>query len=114
MVEEVEEEEESVEVEMKDGATEEQKAEKKKKVKKTNLEFSQSRPLDWNKDEINKEFEAEVAMANVDRVVKETSDMRNELESYIYDMRDKITSSSHSPNTLRTRKRLPSQPNKRP
>merc|ERR1712194_699402 len=63
--------------------------------KKTNFEFTCSRPLDWSKDEINKANETEVAMANIDRLVKETSDMRNELESYIYDMRDKITSSSH-------------------
>lgn len=39
-------------------------------------------------------FETEVAMANADRVVKETADMRNELESYVYDMRDKIISES--------------------
>lgn len=97
MVEEIEEDggEESAEVEAKEGAEEQKKEEKKKKIKKTNLEFTQTRPLDWSKDEINKAFEAEVAMANIDRVVKETSDMRNELESYIYDMRDKITSSSH-------------------
>merc|ERR1712063_129298 len=69
--------------------------EKKKKVKKTNLEFTTSRPLDWSKEEINKAYEEEVAMANADRIVRETADMRNELESYIYDKRDKITSSSH-------------------
>lgn len=93
MVEEIEEEEESIEVEMKEGGGEgvEQKQEKKKKIKKTNLEFSTSRILDWTQAEINGYFEKEVAMANVDRIVKETSDMRNELESYIYDMRDKIT-----------------------
>lgn len=33
-------------------------------------------------------------MANADRIVKETADMRNELESYVYDMRDKIISES--------------------
>jgi len=95
MVEELEEEEEAGDTETKEGAEEQKEQEKKKKIKKTNLEFSQSRPLDWSRDEINKAFEAEVAMANIDRLVKETSDMRNELESYIYDMRDKITSSSH-------------------
>mgnify|MGYP005840947193 CR=1 FL=1 len=94
MVEEIEEEEEGVEVEMKEGGEEEQKTEKKKKIKKTNLEFTENRPLDWSKEEINKAYEAEVEMANVDRVVRETSDMRNELESYIYDMRDKLSSSS--------------------
>ena len=69
--------------------------EKKKKIKKTNLEFTTVRPLAWTQAEIDKAFEAEVAMANADRVVRETSDMRNELESYIYDMRDKVNSDSH-------------------
>jgi heat shock protein 4 len=66
--------------------------EKKKKVKKTNLEFTCTQAFDWTKDEINKFHEVEVELANHDRVVRETADMRNELESYIYDMRDKITS----------------------
>jgi len=48
--------------------------------------------LDWTKAELDAAFEKEVAMANIDRVFKETADMRNELESYIYDMRDKIIS----------------------
>lgn len=71
-------------------------AEKKKKikVKKTNLEFSSSRPMEWSKREIDSAFEAEVEMANTDRIVKETSDIRNELESYVYDIRDKIVSES--------------------
>jgi len=74
--------------------TEQPAAAKKPKLKKTNLEFSIVRPLDWTEAEIQKENEAEVAMANADRVVRETSDARNELESYIYDMRDKIISES--------------------
>jgi heat shock 70kDa protein 4 len=68
---------------------------KKKKIKKTNLEFSTIRPLEWTAAEINKFFENEVSMSNTDRLVKETSNMRNELESYIYDMRDKIMSDAH-------------------
>lgn len=67
---------------------------KKKKIKKTNLEFTIKRPLEWSKAEFDAAFEAEVDMANKDRVVKETSDMRNELESYIYHMRDSIISES--------------------
>lgn len=96
MVEEIEEEEESVEVSMKESGQEnvEQNQEKKKKIKKTNLEFTSSRIMEWSQDEINAFFEKDVAMANIDRVVKETSDMRNELESYIYDMRDKVTMES--------------------
>jgi heat shock protein 4 len=91
MVEEIE--EEPTEVEAKEGE-EPKEGEKKKKIKKTNLEFTLSRPLSWTKGEIEKAYEAEVAMSNTDRVYRETSDMRNELESYVYDMRDKIISDS--------------------
>jgi heat shock protein 4 len=66
-----------------------------KKIKKTNLEFKVTRPVDWTRDEVNKVYEAEVAMAQTDRIVQETADKRNELESYIYDMRDKVSSDSH-------------------
>jgi heat shock protein 4 len=90
MVEEIEDEEELPDAEAKEG----EEKEKKKKIKKTLLDFTTSRPLDWTKAEIEKAFENEVAMANADRVVRETSDMRNELESYIYSMRDKISSES--------------------
>lgn len=68
--------------------------EKKKKIKKTNLEFTESRQLAWTKAEMDAYYEKEVSMSNIDRVVKETADMRNELESYVYDMRDKIISDS--------------------
>lgn len=96
MVEEIiEEEPESAEKdeEVKDGETKDaEKPEKKKKIKKTLLEFTESRPIEWTKADIEKAFEAEVAMTNADRIIRETADMRNELESYIYDMRDKIIS----------------------
>jgi heat shock 70kDa protein 4 len=85
---------EDVEGENKDEEMKDESGEKKKKTKKTNLECSLTRPLDWSKTEINKFNEMEVAMGNQDRVVQETSDMRNELESYIYVMRDKIVSES--------------------
>lgn len=90
--------EEGVEVKADEGAeakAEEKKEEvKKPKLKKTNLEFSISRPLDWTMTELQREIEVEVDMSNADRVVRETADARNELESYIYDMRDKIISES--------------------
>jgi heat shock protein 4 len=92
MVEEVEEDEE-----MKDDGAEAKEGEepaKKKKLKKTLLEYTVSRPLDWTKPEMEKAYEREVEMSNADRIVRETSDKRNELESYIYDMRDKIISDS--------------------
>ena len=77
-----------------DAESKEAEGEKKKKVKKTNLDATESRSFDWSETEINKLYEREVAMSNNDRVIKETADMRNELESYIYDMRDKIVSDS--------------------
>jgi heat shock protein 4 len=86
------------EIEPEEGEETPEGEEKKKKVKKTNLEYTMARPLDWSKDEIARFNEFEVAMANQDRVVKETADMRNELESYIYDMRDKIISESQLAN----------------
>lgn len=67
---------------------------KKIKLKKTNLQFTIVRPLDWTEAELQKEIEVEVAMSNADRIVGQTADARNELESYIYDMRDKIVSES--------------------
>lgn len=69
-------------------------AAKKLKLKKTNLQFSIVRPLDWTEAELQKEIEVEVEMTNADRIVGQTADARNELESYIYDMRDKIVSES--------------------
>lgn len=96
MVEEIEEEvtEENKGEEAKAEGDEKAPEEKKKKVKRTNLEYTESKPLNWSDVEINKFNEVEIAMRNQDRVVQETSDMRNELESYIYGMRDKITSDS--------------------
>mmetsp|Transcript_24206 Transcript_24206/g.48151 ORF Transcript_24206/g.48151 Transcript_24206/m.48151 type:complete len:835 (+) Transcript_24206:63-2567(+) len=90
--------EEGAEAKAEEGAeakAEEKKEEvKKPKLKKTNLEFSITRPLDWTMTELQREIEVEVDMSNGDRVVRETADARNELESYIYDMRDKIISES--------------------
>lgn len=93
MVEEIEEEEPAAENKDEEGK-EKEEGEKKKKVKKTNLEYTESRPLEFSKDEIMKFHELEVELANQDRIVRETADMRNDLESYIYDMRDKIVSDS--------------------
>jgi len=85
---------EDVEEEAGGGEEPKEGEEKKKKVKKTNLEYKCTQAMDWTTDEINKFRELEVAMANQDRIVRETADMRNDLESYIYSMRDKIMSES--------------------
>ncbi|CAB1106414.1 HSP70 [Ectocarpus sp. CCAP 1310/34] len=47
----------------------------------------------WSKSEIDRAVEIEAQMANQDRVLKETADKRNELESYVYAMRDKLVGS---------------------
>jgi heat shock protein 4 len=97
MVEEIEEEDAPPKEEAKapeEGKEAEAPAEKKKKIKRTNLDYTESKPLDWTDAELNKFTETEVAMRGTDRIVQETSDMRNDLESYIYGMRDKITMDS--------------------
>ena len=71
------------------------KEDKKKKIKKTNLDFSISRPMEMTKVEYDKAVSDEAKMTSIDKLVKETADARNELESYIYDMRDKIISDSN-------------------
>ena len=43
-----------------------------------------------DKQQIKDAKELEAAMANEDRLITETADKRNELESYIYSMRDKV------------------------
>jgi len=95
LVEEIVEPEAESETKEEEKADGEKDAEKKKKVKKTNLQFSISKALEWTKAEFDAAYEAEVEMTNIDRVFKETADSRNELESYVYDMRDKIISESH-------------------
>ena len=94
MVEDIIEEEPAAEEGAEAKPAEETDEKKKPKLKKTNLEFSIVRPLDWTEAELQREIEVEVAMSNADRIVRETADARNELESYIYDMRDKIVSDS--------------------
>lgn len=84
--------------ESKHASNEEAKVEKKKKSKKTNLSYHEIRPLEWTKSELDSANEKEVSMGNIDRLVKETADMRNELESYVYGMRDKISSETHLKN----------------
>ena len=63
---------------------------KKKKIKKTNLEFEVAYPMEWSKKAVTDAIALEAKMTTADRLVKETSDKRNELESYLYAMRDRI------------------------
>ena len=66
---------------------------KKRKYKKTPLEV-ESQVSRMTRQELNACLETEAQMANQDRVIRETNDMRNELEAYIYKMRDEVIGDS--------------------
>jgi len=73
--------------------TTEEKKEVKKKIKKTNIDGNVTiLPMECSQKSIDEWHEVDVRMANADRIINETADMRNELESYIYSMRDRIIS----------------------
>jgi heat shock protein 4 len=74
---------------LKDGE-EDAAPENKKKVKKTNLVFTTTRPLDWTDGKIQKAYQVELAMVLKDKLVQEPSDKRNKLKAFIYGMRDKV------------------------
>lgn len=65
---------------------------KKRKQKKTALVVDVKLPS-MDRKAIDAAIELEAQMANADRVIQETNDMRNELEAYIYKMRDEIIDS---------------------
>jgi len=64
----------------------------KKRFKKIDLQVDVERS-GLTKDDVKAAIELEAQMANEDRLIMETADKRNELESYIYAMRDKIDGS---------------------
>lgn len=64
----------------------------KKKLRKIDLVVTVD-TLTMSRDDIKAAIEVEAKMALEDKLIKETADKRNELESYIYSMRDKIDSS---------------------
>lgn len=75
-----------------DGASEAKdavKAPPKKKFKKTDLQTVVN-VFGLNSEDIKKSLELEAAMAFEDKLIIDTINQKNELESYIYDMRDKI------------------------
>ena len=75
--------------EAKEEAKEPEPTKKKRKYKKTPLEVESS-VARMTRQELNACLETEAQMANQDRVIRETNDMRNELEAYIYKMRDEV------------------------
>jgi heat shock protein 4 len=64
----------------------------KKKLRKIDLTVNVD-TLTLSRDDIKAAIEIEARMALEDKLIKETADKRNELESYIYGMRDKIDAS---------------------
>lgn len=63
--------------------------ENKKRFKKTDLEVI-TETTGLSKEAIKEALELEASMFNEDRLLTETADKRNELESYIYNIRDKL------------------------
>lgn len=61
----------------------------KKRFKKNDLQFTTELP-GLTKEEVKNAMELEASMAFEDKLITETADKRNELESYIYSMRDKL------------------------
>ncbi|ESQ30067.1 hypothetical protein EUTSA_v10011242mg [Eutrema salsugineum] len=67
----------------------------KKKVKKTNVPLSELVYGAMQSGEVQKAVEKEYEMALQDRVMEETKDRKNAVESYVYDMRNKLSDKYH-------------------
>ncbi|KAG2287662.1 hypothetical protein Bca52824_047266 [Brassica carinata] len=67
----------------------------KKKVKKTNVPLSELVYGALQSVEVQKAVEKEYEMALQDRVMEETKDKKNAVESYVYDMRNKLSEKYH-------------------
>ncbi|KAF8072352.1 HSP70-14 [Scenedesmus sp. PABB004] len=65
-------------------------AEKKVKVKKTALRVDAAGVAGWDGPRRNDMFEAECQMAAADKLQEDTNEAKNALESYIYDLRDRL------------------------
>lgn len=61
----------------------------KRKLIKTDLQFVVD-AFELSRDEVRASIDLEASMAYQDRLIVETADKRNEVESYIYAMRDKL------------------------
>ena len=91
-----EEKKENSEERKEDGEEKKEEAEEKKeepaakrRFKKVDLEV-ETTSFGLTKQQLKDTLEVEANMANEDRIIVETADRRNELESYIYAMRDKL------------------------
>ena len=66
------------------------KAEPKKKTRSTKLNVDASDYNSLTPAQVNQLFEEECQMTNQDRIVRETYEKKNEMESYIYELRGKL------------------------
>lgn len=64
--------------------------EKKKRTKKTPLAVSAVSVAGWSQGQLNEYFEKEGQMAAADKLQEDTNEAKNGLESYIYDLRNKL------------------------
>merc|ERR1712176_1718380 len=90
--------EEESKMEVDDEDDDENKDKKKKKDKKKitrDLMITGNFFNELKASEYNKMFELEANFINVDRIVHETDEAKNDLETYVYDLRDKLDS-AHS------------------
>lgn len=63
----------------------------RKKTRTSNLKFESVITKGFSEKEMAKYFEEEATMFNHDRLIRETYEKKNELESYIYDIRQKLS-----------------------
>merc|ERR1712228_551871 len=87
-----EKEKEKMEVDDVDDDDKKKKKKDKKKITR-NLMITGNFFNELSATEYNKMFELEANMINVDRIVHETDEAKNDLETYVYDLRDKLDAS---------------------
>ena len=61
-----------------------------KKSKRTDINVNESVVGGLSQSDLEKSVEKEYEMALQDRVMEETKDKKNAVESYVYDMRNKV------------------------
>lgn len=66
---------------------------KKKKVKKTDVPLNEKVFGAMPRADLQKATDEEFEMALQDRVMEETKEKKNAVEAYVYDMRNKVSSS---------------------
>lgn len=64
--------------------------EKKKRTKKMPLNINAVSVAGWSQQQLNDFFEKEGQMAAADKLQEDTNEAKNALESYIYDLRNKL------------------------